>query len=71
MCGLIGGIARKPLSRDRIKKGLDVLDHRGPDGQGQWSDGHFFLGHTRLSIIGLSNGDQPMSNAEGDVAVPA
>lgn len=67
MCGLIGGIARKPLSRQRIKKALDALDHRGPDGQGQWSDGRLFLGHTRLSIIGLSNGDQPISNAEGDV----
>jgi asparagine synthase (glutamine-hydrolysing) len=67
MCGLIGGIARKPVPQERIQKALDVLDHRGPDGQGQWSDGRFFLGHTRLSIIGLNNGDQPMSNAEGDV----
>lgn len=67
MCGLIGGIARKPLARERIQAALDSLDHRGPDGQGQWSDGRYFLGHTRLSIIGLGNGDQPMSNAEGDV----
>ena len=67
MCGLIGGVSRKPVSRDRISAALDALDHRGPDGQGHWSDGRFFLGHTRLSIIGLSNGDQPMSNAAGDV----
>ena len=67
MCGLLGGIARKPIARERIQKALHVLDHRGPDGQGQWSDGRYFLGHTRLSIIGLNNGDQPMSNAEGDV----
>lgn len=67
MCGLIGGVSRKPVSRDRINAALDALDHRGPDGQGHWSDGRFFLGHTRLSIIGLNNGDQPMSNAAGDV----
>lgn len=67
MCGLLGGIARKPVARERIEKALHALDHRGPDGQRQWSDGRFFLGHTRLSIIGLGNGDQPMSNAEGDV----
>lgn len=67
MCGLIGGVSRKPVSRDRISAALDTLDHRGPDGQGYWSDGRFFLGHTRLSIIGLNNGDQPMSNAAGDV----
>ena len=67
MCGLIGGVARKPLPRERVQKALDSLDHRGPDGQGYWTSGAFFLGHTRLSIIGLNNGDQPMSNAEGDV----
>lgn len=67
MCGLIGGVARKPVPRERIERALSSLDHRGPDGHGQWSDGRFFLGHTRLSIIGLSNGDQPMSNAAGDV----
>ena len=67
MCGLIGGVSRKPVARDRIQAALDALDHRGPDGQGHWRDGRFFLGHTRLSIIGLNNGDQPMSNADGDV----
>lgn len=67
MCGLIGGVARKPLPRERVQNALDSLDHRGPDGQGYWTSGAFFLGHTRLSIIGLNNGDQPMSSAEGDV----
>ncbi|MEY2760083.1 MAG: hypothetical protein RIR33_3861 [Pseudomonadota bacterium] len=67
MCGLIGGVTRKPVPRERIERALSSLDHRGPDGHGQWSDDRFFLGHTRLSIIGLSNGDQPMSNAAGDV----
>jgi len=67
MCGLIGGVSRKPVARDRIQAALDALDHRGPDGQGHWRDGRFFLGHTRLSIIGLNNGDQPMSNADSDV----
>jgi asparagine synthase (glutamine-hydrolysing) len=69
MCGLIGGIGRKPPAQERIKAALNALNHRGPDGHGQWvsGDGRFFLGHTRLSIIGLNNGDQPMVNAEGDV----
>jgi asparagine synthase (glutamine-hydrolysing) len=69
MCGLIGGIGRTPPTREKIQKALNALNHRGPDGHGQWTsaDGRFFLGHTRLSIIGLHNGDQPMVNAEGDV----
>ncbi len=69
MCGLIGGMSRKPATADRITRALDSLDHRGPDGQGRWTStgGRFFLGHTRLSIIGLNNGEQPMANADGDV----
>jgi asparagine synthase (glutamine-hydrolysing) len=69
MCGLIGGMSRKPVAADRITRALASLDHRGPDGQGRWTsaDGRVFLGHTRLSIIGLNNGEQPMANADGDV----
>jgi asparagine synthase (glutamine-hydrolysing) len=69
MCGLIGGITRRKIDPGRIQKALDVLEHRGPDGQGRWtsSDGCVFLGHTRLSIIGLENGDQPISNSTRDV----
>lgn len=38
-----------------------ALSHRGPDGEGVWSDAHACLGHRRLSIIDLSsNGAQPM-----------
>jgi asparagine synthase (glutamine-hydrolysing) len=71
MCGLIGGAPRKQIAPERIQQALGSLDHRGPDGQGRWvaSDGRKFLGHTRLSIIGLNNGDQPMSSGDGDVHV--
>ncbi len=71
MCGLIGGITRQPVSPAVIDKALGVLHHRGPDGRASWSsdDRRMFLGHTRLSIIGLNNGDQPMTSAAGDVHV--
>ncbi len=47
---------------------LDVLKHRGPDGHGIYLDKNITLGHSRLSIIDLSeNGKQPMSNEEGDI----
>jgi asparagine synthase (glutamine-hydrolysing) len=38
---------------------------------GRWiaPDGRWFLGHTRLSIIGLENGSQPISDASGDVQI--
>lgn len=69
MCGLIGGIASKPVDPSRIEKALGVLEHRGPDGAGRWlsADKRTFLGHTRLSIIGLGNGEQPMHAPGGRV----
>ena len=40
------------------------LAHRGPDGQRTWfsGDGRVGLGHTRLSIIDLATGDQPIAS---------
>ena len=69
MCGFVGGLLQRPLQLERLDRALKTLHHRGPDSVGKWvsPDGRWFLGHTRLSIIGLSNGDQPMSDASGDV----
>lgn len=41
-----------------------VLHHRGPDGSGHWVSPrrNVALGHTRLSIIDLATGEQPIAN---------
>ena len=69
MCGMVGGMLRTALDPKRLDRALETLHHRGPDAVGKWvsPDSRCFLGHTRLSIIGLTNGDQPIANAEGDV----
>lgn len=69
MCGLIGGLLRQAIEPARIDRALQSLHHRGPDSIGTWisADRRCFLGHTRLSIIGLENGEQPIANAGGDV----
>ena len=69
MCGFVGGLLRGTLEPKRLDRALETLHHRGPDAVGKWvaPDGRWFLGHTRLSIIGLENGRQPISNATGDV----
>jgi asparagine synthase (glutamine-hydrolysing) len=69
MCGLVGGILRSALDPKRLGGALEALHHRGPDAVGTWisPDGRWFLGHTRLSIIGLANGAQPISDPSGDV----
>lgn len=44
-----------------------VIAHRGPDGNGIYSDSFAWLGHRRLSIIDVAGGLQPMSNETGDL----
>ena len=69
MCGIVGGILNKTLVNSKLNNALDSLHHRGPDSCDRWvsTDGLWFLGHTRLSIIGLDNGTQPISSKEGDL----
>ena len=40
-----------------------MLAHRGPDGFGLYLDDHVALGNTRLGIVGLDDGFQPLHNA--------
>ena len=37
----------------QIKKMLSLLQHRGPDGEGQWNDDRINMGHRRLSTVDL------------------
>jgi len=45
------------------------LDHRGPDERGLYRDERVGLGQTRLSIIDLSGGSQPLCNEDGRIWV--
>ncbi len=65
MCGIVGSWELGPWSearREGLERGMQLLQHRGPDGRGQWidEDRGVAMGHTRLSIIGLDAGTQPM-----------
>lgn len=70
MCGIIGEYRfdKKELNQDNFKEKLNSIQHRGPDGNGIWSNDHCILGHVRLSIIDLSeNGAQPMRSPKGNI----
>jgi len=68
MCGICG-IAGASANRALVEEMCHVLAHRGPDGSGIYQDDGAALGHTRLSIIDLTTGDQPMQNEDGTVWV--
>ena len=69
MCGICGivslGGALAPDLRLAIGPMTDALAHRGPDGDGFFSDLHAVLGHRRLAIIDREGGRQPMTNEDG------
>ncbi|MDE2847445.1 MAG: asparagine synthase (glutamine-hydrolyzing) [Gemmatimonadota bacterium] len=74
MCGLVAVMARGGAwTRDALERATDTLAHRGPDGRGTWVNPHgkVGLGHTRLSVIGLENGVQPICSEDGRLHLSA
>ena len=72
MCGINGIFLKESSSRVEeadILRMRDCMTHRGPDEEGAFIDGRVGLGHRRLSIIGLTTGHQPMSNADGSLCI--
>ena len=67
MCGITGIIRfdGAPICRADVQMLTSSLAHRGPDGDGMVVLPPFALGHTRLSIIDIAGGRQPMSNEDG------
>jgi asparagine synthase (glutamine-hydrolysing) len=66
MCGIAGIVglnagATSP-SREALARMANALIHRGPDEFGVYRDDHAGLAHSRLSIIDLSTGQQPMAD---------
>lgn len=72
MCGIAGSyLWRGAIDRGRIEAAAAALSHRGPDGQGVFLDGPVGLAHTRLAIIDLAHGDQPLYSADGKLCLVA
>ncbi|MBO6632650.1 MAG: asparagine synthase (glutamine-hydrolyzing) [Psychroserpens sp.] len=72
MCGILCQLNRnKKIDRILFDEMRDTLSHRGPDGYGTKvsDDGLLALGHRRLSIIDLEQGQQPMSDAADEIWV--
>ncbi|MEB3192148.1 MAG: asparagine synthase (glutamine-hydrolyzing) [Snowella sp.] len=73
MCGIAGftfrDVQSEKLGKSEIEFMVASLKHRGPDGDGCLIQQNIALGHTRLSIIDLAGGAQPMQNLDGNLAI--
>jgi len=67
ICGFADFVKRPDDPETRLARMVETLMHRGPDGHGIYADSYAGLGHTRLSIIDVSEGRQPLSNEDGTV----
>jgi len=70
MCGIVACLALSPgQTIPALTPALSALAHRGPDGRDSWTapDSSVVLGHTRLSIIDLQTGGQPLSNEDKSI----
>ncbi len=70
MCGIVGIIQKdaKKYSKE-LSSMVKKLKHRGPDEKGAYFFNSCALGHTRLSIVDLKSGQQPMLNNNSDTAI--
>jgi asparagine synthase (glutamine-hydrolysing) len=69
MCGIVGVLdlrGKREINRDLLTKMNETQFHRGPDEGGIHIEQGLGLAHRRLSIIDLSNGQQPMHSQDGN-----
>ncbi len=64
MCGFVGFTNYIKDDGTVLENMMNRIVHRGPDSAGKYVDDNVALGFRRLSIIDLSEGDQPMFNED-------
>ena len=70
MCGIAGRVnyrSEAPVDPALVQRMCDFIAHRGPDGDGVWTDGFVGLGHRRLAIIDLSPAGRQPRTARGEL----
>jgi len=71
MCGIAGMIdlsgAKRPAPAGAVTRMAQAILHRGPDEDGYLQRDGLHLANRRLSIVGLADGKQPISNEDGTV----
>ena len=72
MCGIFAAVGPE-VSETALGHVFEALHHRGPDGRGLFVDkaARLTIAHTRLAIIDLVTGDQPMESEDGSIVLSA
>ena len=72
MCGIAGVVdlaGKRSAPRRVISRMAKAILHRGPDEDGFLERNGMILANRRLSIVGLADGKQPISNEDGSIWV--
>ena len=72
MCGIVGlaGLQASPeKAQTLVTRMAEKIRHRGPDGGGVAFHGDVTLGMTRLAIVDVVHGQQPMTNDDGSIVI--
>jgi asparagine synthase (glutamine-hydrolysing) len=67
ICGFVTADGKSAPDTDRLERAVRALHHRGPDDSGVYMAPPAGLGHTRLSIIDVEGGAQPIWNEDRTV----
>ncbi|WP_027998479.1 asparagine synthase (glutamine-hydrolyzing) [Sinorhizobium arboris] len=69
MCGFGGYLGSIRDGKPLLERMAAAIGHRGPDERGIFTTPGAGLGHVRLSIVGLGDGQQPMSDPSGELTI--
>jgi len=69
ICGVLDLEGKKRIDETVIKKMTDALHHRGPDGMEHYLENNLGFGFSRLSIIDLEGGMQPLFNEDRSIVL--
>jgi len=69
ICGISEFNGGKPVDYTTIESMCRAIKHRGPNDEGMFVDDHIGLGMTRLKIIDLETGHQPIFNEDKTICI--
>jgi len=67
IAGILSFDGAPPPALSELSRMIGAVRHRGPDGLGIYRDAQVGLAHARLAILDLASGQQPLSDAAGEI----